>query len=296
MPLWQLLEARRVSFLLLVVRGCQRGTPLGLALTHPSASLAATRRLQWRLMLPRSLPAFRAATAAFIEFAAAPGREPVSCSPVSPAERAAARADAATATAGDGAQLRLGRGWFGAAAGGAGAAAPGGYAWQLAERLYSGTQYALAFQLALAPEVAEEELAELGPEWVPPAALLALQVRAEPPHQRGVPAEGRRWPARPHAAAGPGLPSTPATLPPPRYISPPPSMPTPHRLAAQEDVLEVAGACAKGGGGGAARRLARTLQALLGLSTQMQDGMGAERPHRHKQAVAAAIGRLAPTG
>lgn len=41
------------------------------------------------------------------------------------------------------------------------------------------------------------------------------------------------------------------------------------------------------------RRLARILQALLGLSSQMQDSMGAERTHRHKQAVAAAIGRLA---
>jgi hypothetical protein len=48
----------------------------------------------------------------------------------------------------------------------------------LAERLYSSAQYALAFQLALAPEVGEEELAELGPEWVSPATLLALQVRA----------------------------------------------------------------------------------------------------------------------
>lgn len=45
----------------------------------------------------------------------------------------------------------------------------------------------------------------------------------------------------------------------------------------------------------AAIRLCRTLQALLGLSSQMQDSLGAERPHRHKQAVAAAIARLAAT-
>lgn len=45
----------------------------------------------------------------------------------------------------------------------------------------------------------------------------------------------------------------------------------------------------------AARRLARTLQALLGLSSQMQDGMGAPRSHKHKQDVAAAIARLGAT-
>lgn len=43
----------------------------------------------------------------------------------------------------------------------------------------------------------------------------------------------------------------------------------------------------------AGRRLSRTLQALLGLSSQLQDSMGAERPHAHKHAVATAIGRLA---
>jgi hypothetical protein len=43
----------------------------------------------------------------------------------------------------------------------------------------------------------------------------------------------------------------------------------------------------------AARRLAHTLQALLGLTSQLQDGMGAERSHGHKQAVSACLGRLA---
>lgn len=149
--------------------------------------------MQWRILLPDSLPAFRRATAAFLHFAASPGDGPFRCAPVSAAERAAARAD--TSLAGEAGRshsssssdsFSLGRGWFGAVAAasdgaagsGAAAAAAGGYAWQLAERLYSSAQYALAFQLALAPEVGEEELAELGPEWVSPATLLALQVRA----------------------------------------------------------------------------------------------------------------------
>lgn len=154
--------------------------------------------LQWRVLLPDSLPAFRRATAAFLDFVASPGAEPISCAPVSPLERAAARAaEASGIKAGGGsstpatlAVFDLAKGWFEAAASGAGgsgsAAAPaGGYAWQLADRLYSSAQYALAFQLALAPEVGEEEVSELGPEWVRPATLLALQASA-----RG---RGGRW-------------------------------------------------------------------------------------------------------
>lgn len=80
----------------------------------------------------------------------------MSCPPVSAPERAAARGADAASQGGQGqAGLQISKGWFGAAAAGAGggAAAPaGGYAWQLAERLYSSAQYALAFQLALAPE------------------------------------------------------------------------------------------------------------------------------------------------
>ncbi|PRW56624.1 Nucleoporin NUP188 like isoform B [Chlorella sorokiniana] len=202
---------------------------------------------QWRLMLPDSLPAFRRATASFLDFAASPGNEPISCAPVSASERAAARSASAasegskaggalvaiggSSRAGSSATLALGKGWFEAVAAGAGGssstAPAGGYLWQLAERLYSSAQYALAFQLALAPEVGEEELADLGPEW--------------------------------------------------------------------EDVLGVADDCSTNAArrDPSGRRLARTLQALLGLSSQMQDSMGAERLHRHKQAVAAAIGRLA---
>lgn len=137
------------------------------------------------MLLPDSLPAFRRATAAFLDFAASPHAQPISCAPVSAAERAAAR-PAPKPRSGAGASsaptLGFAKAWFGAAAAGAGGAnatvAPaGGYAWQLAERLYSSAQYALAFQLAVAPEVSEEELASLGPEWVRPPTLLALQVR-----------------------------------------------------------------------------------------------------------------------
>jgi nuclear pore complex protein Nup188 len=146
---------------------------------------------QWRMLLPDSLPAFRRATAALLDFVASPGAVPISCTPVSAAERAAARG----AAAGGAAEAALAHGWFGAAAAGAnagagaaqrGSAPAGGYAWQLADRLYSSAQYALSFQLALAPEVGEDELAELGPEWVRPATLLALQ--ASTGHCKGAPA------------------------------------------------------------------------------------------------------------
>lgn len=173
-------------------------------------------------MLPDSLPAFRRATAAFLDFAASPRNEPISCAPVSASERAAARgsgggegskAGGALAAAGSSsATLALGKGWFEAVAAGAGGssctAPAGGYLWQLAERLYSSAQYALAFQLALAPEVGEEELADLGPEWVRPATLLALQaslgalnaseclgVRGQGPKPAGMMAWLMRWPA-----------------------------------------------------------------------------------------------------
>ncbi|KAI3428139.1 hypothetical protein D9Q98_006522 [Chlorella vulgaris] len=228
--------------------------PLSLAMAQESKVtlffLCGLSRLngEWRILLPDSLPAFRRATAAFLHFAASPGDGPFRCAPVSAAERAAARAD--TSLAGEAGRshsssssdsFSLGRGWFGAVAAasdgaagsGAAAAAAGGYAWQLAERLYSSAQYALAFQLALAPEVGEEELAELGPEWVSPATLLALQ----------------------------------------------------------EGVLDVAEACVSDRRS-ASRRLGRTLQVLLGLSSQVQDGLGADRTHRHKLAVLAAINQL----
>ena len=158
--------------------------PLLHAFNQPFPHLRPT--LQWRMMLPDALPAFRRATAALLDFAAAPGATALTCAPVSAAERAAAKLDgpsggsAGASASASGGALQLRKGWFGAAAAGtgrgAGGARAGGYAWQLAERLYSSAQYALSFQLALAPEVGEEELAELGPEWVRPATLLALQV------------------------------------------------------------------------------------------------------------------------
>lgn len=121
-------------------------------------------------------------------------------------------------------------GWFAACAPGAAAgAAPGAHAWQLAEQLYACQRYALAFQLALAPEVGEDELGSLGPEWPKPATLLALQ----------------------------------------------------------SDALEVAEQAGSGrlAGHPAARRLAATLAATLGLSAALQDSMGARRGGDHAQRV-----------
>jgi hypothetical protein len=74
---------------------------------------------QWRMLLPDSLPAFRRATAALLDFVASPGAVPMSCTPVSAAERAAARG----AAAGGAAEAALAHGWFGAAAAGASAGA-----------------------------------------------------------------------------------------------------------------------------------------------------------------------------
>ena len=66
---------------------------------------------------------------------------------------------------------------------------------------------------------------------------------------------------------------------------------------AQEDVLDVAMVCCSSGqagtGGAPARRLARTLQALLGLSTQLQDAMGVQRGHKHLARVAGMLEMLA---
>lgn len=56
-------------------------------------------------------------------------------------------------------------------------------------------------------------------------------------------------------------------------------------------MLDVAEACVSDRRS-ASRRLGRTLQVLLGLSSQVQDGLGADRTHRHKLAVLAAINQL----
>jgi hypothetical protein len=128
----------------------------------------------WRAALPHSLPAFRRASAELLAFLAE--LQGVHCAPVSPAERAAARVAGAPEAA------ALGEGWFGACAAGecaavAGASPAGSFSWQLAERLYSCMHYALAFQLATAPEVSEAEAPELGPEWAAPGALRALRAQ-----------------------------------------------------------------------------------------------------------------------
>jgi hypothetical protein len=49
-----------------------------------------------------------------------------------------------------------------------------GFTWELAEQLYSCAQYALAFQLAVAPEVSEAEAEQLGPEWPDATTLTTL--------------------------------------------------------------------------------------------------------------------------
>lgn len=70
----------------------------------------------------------------------------------------------------------------------------------------------------------------------------------------------------------------------------------PSVCALQEDALDVAEALPVDARTlPSACRLARSVQALLGLSSQLQDGMGAERSHPHKQAVSAAMAKLAAT-
>jgi len=49
-----------------------------------------------------------------------------------------------------------------------------GFTWELAEQLYSCAQYALAFQIAVAPEVSEAEAENLGPEWPDATTLTTL--------------------------------------------------------------------------------------------------------------------------
>lgn len=118
-------------------------------------------------------------------------------------------------------------GWFAACAGDwaprRGASAAEGYSWQLAERLYSCAQYALAFQLAVAPEVGEEEAGSLGPEWAEPSALAGLLEQSVDVAM---------------AASAPGLRQS-----------------------------------------GAARRVARTVRAVIGGAMQLQDRMGEVRSH-----------------
>lgn len=149
----------------------------------------------WRMMLPDSLPACRRDSAALLSFLSMGqfdglslsggsasvglhqqlqmqggegGLGSIVCGPVSAHERAmSSKVDVRTAFA-------LNTGWFGVLASSTSSSA-GSYSWLLAERLYSCMQYALAFHLAICPEVNELENVAVSPEWVKPEALAAIQ-------------------------------------------------------------------------------------------------------------------------
>lgn len=140
---------------------------------------------QWRVALPHALPALRRASASLLQFLAEPV-DGVVCVPVSAAEKSAAKLPAPVSV--------LTGGWFGvpitADDGQIGGTTPRNaatnstsvstssspckFTWELAEQLYSCVQYALAFQLAVAPEVSEAEAEALGPEWPSSGTLRVL--------------------------------------------------------------------------------------------------------------------------
>jgi nuclear pore complex protein Nup188 len=137
---------------------------------------------EWRYALPESIPLMRQATATLISFVAAamPG---AACVAVTAAEKSRAGVGMMKKMMGEGS---LEEGWFGVCRGG-GVEGGGGHQlslfhFQLASELYSCAQYALIFQLAVAPELGEEEAEgggrELGPEWPVPAALSRLAEQA----------------------------------------------------------------------------------------------------------------------
>ncbi len=144
----------------------------------------------YRVALPHALPALRRASAALLRFIASmepSGRgndDAVVCVAVTEAEKALIRAPAPSTA--------LGSGWFGieaccttAASGASGSSHAqlqslegvgllNGFTWELAEQFYSCAQYALAFQLAVAPEMSEAEAENLGPEWPDATTLTTL--------------------------------------------------------------------------------------------------------------------------
>lgn len=137
---------------------------------------------EWRYALPESIPLMRQATAALISFVAAamPGAV---CVAVTAAEKSRAGVVMMKKMMGEGS---LEEGWFGVCRRG-GEDGGGGHQlslfhFQLARELYSCAQYALIFQLAVAPELGEEEAEgggrELGPQWPVPAALSRLAEQA----------------------------------------------------------------------------------------------------------------------
>ena len=137
---------------------------------------------EWRYALPESIPLMRQATAALISFVAAamPG---AACVAVTAAEKSRAGVVMMKKMMGE---SSLEEGWFGVCRGGGGEGGGGHqlslFHFQLASELYSCAQYALIFQLAVAPELGEEEAEgggrELGPQWPVPAALSRLAEQA----------------------------------------------------------------------------------------------------------------------
>lgn len=156
-------------------------------------------RGQYRVALPHALPALRRASASLLRFVATMeasngsngggnGDETAVCVAVTENEKALIKLPAPSTA--------LSGGWFGAEA--CCTTNPGGsttasgsistahvqsvegmgllndFTWELAEQLYSCAQYALAFQLAVAPEVSEAEAENLGPEWPDATTLTTL--------------------------------------------------------------------------------------------------------------------------
>ena len=165
-----------------------------------------TARGQYRMALPHALPALRRASASLLRFLATMeaengsgggnSDENVVCVAVTDHEKSLMKAPAPSTA--------LSGGWFGAEAccttnahgsstmtyptGGRSSSSSStaylqnlegvgrlnGFTWELAEQLYSCAQYALAFHIAVAPEVSEAEAENLGPEWPDATTLTTL--------------------------------------------------------------------------------------------------------------------------
>jgi hypothetical protein len=144
---------------------------------------------QYRVALPHALPALRRASASLLRFLASmevagDSDETVVCVAVTESEKALVQTPAPSTA--------LSGGWFGVEAcctttvtnnNGHSAAQLqslegigllNGFTFELAEQLYSSIQYALAFQVAVAPEVSEAEAEHLGPEWPDATTLTTL--------------------------------------------------------------------------------------------------------------------------
>ncbi|KAK9819662.1 hypothetical protein WJX72_000881 [[Myrmecia] bisecta] len=153
----------------------------------------------WQLALPSAPSAARRAATAFLLFAASPSRTArlrLHCTPVSPAEKALAKSSAS---------LPVTSCWFKVCADSLGrpaepaalvpapssSAEPGSpgrpsqhhavrtseFSVQVAVAIYASVGQALMFLAAVAPEVSEDEMAELGAEWPSLEVLLGLQTQ-----------------------------------------------------------------------------------------------------------------------